>query len=160
MGVLLSGVKNKKLDALNPAAPVNSQQSEHQHKARRIRGGGAGRVRLLPPFSVLLPSAPLAFTGVAPFIIFPPDADSRFSPFLPYSIQDCFIGLIECFICFGTSIFHSVINDGVNLTAKPPDLSHRMLQGSSFFVACPSLPRGGWLAALLSPFEFKFDFHF
>ncbi|KAH9964759.1 hypothetical protein BJV74DRAFT_870274 [Russula compacta] len=44
------------MDALNPAAPVNSQQSEHQHKARRIRGGGAGR--------------------------------------------DCFIGLIECFICF------------------------------------------------------------
>ncbi|KAH9054649.1 hypothetical protein EDB87DRAFT_97488 [Lactarius vividus] len=43
------------MNALNPAAPVNSQQ-QHEHKARRLRGGGAGR--------------------------------------------DCFIGLVECFICF------------------------------------------------------------
>ncbi|KAH9959804.1 hypothetical protein BC827DRAFT_1211658 [Russula dissimulans] len=48
--------KSIQMDALNPATPANSQQAEHQHKARRIRGGGAGR--------------------------------------------DCFIGLIECFICF------------------------------------------------------------
>ncbi|KAI9443550.1 hypothetical protein H4582DRAFT_1925613, partial [Lactarius indigo] len=33
------------MDALNPAAPVNNKQQhhEHQHKARRLRGGGAGR---------------------------------------------------------------------------------------------------------------------
>ncbi|KAN0135346.1 hypothetical protein V8E53_006911 [Lactarius tabidus] len=28
------------MDAMNPATPVNSQQ---QHKAHRLRGGGAGR---------------------------------------------------------------------------------------------------------------------
>ncbi|KAI0295674.1 hypothetical protein B0F90DRAFT_1670027 [Multifurca ochricompacta] len=34
------------MNAMNPAAPVNSQQQqhvEHQHKARRLRGGGAAR---------------------------------------------------------------------------------------------------------------------
>jgi hypothetical protein len=36
---------------MNPAAPVNSQQAQHeyhqhQHKASRLRGGGAGRVSL------------------------------------------------------------------------------------------------------------------
>ncbi|EIM85936.1 uncharacterized protein STEHIDRAFT_168968 [Stereum hirsutum FP-91666 SS1] len=48
------------MNAMNPAAPANSQQAEHehhhQHKASRLRGGGAGR--------------------------------------------DCFLGLIECFLCF------------------------------------------------------------
>ncbi|KAI0064113.1 hypothetical protein BV25DRAFT_1782508, partial [Artomyces pyxidatus] len=47
------------MSVMNPAAPVNSQQQahqEHEHKAHRIRGGGAGR--------------------------------------------DCFLGLVECFICF------------------------------------------------------------
>ncbi|KAI0269990.1 hypothetical protein BC834DRAFT_581893 [Gloeopeniophorella convolvens] len=46
------------MNAMNPTAPVNTQQQhvEHQHKAHRVRGGGAGR--------------------------------------------DCFLGLIECFICF------------------------------------------------------------
>ncbi|KAI0276778.1 hypothetical protein BGY98DRAFT_672261 [Russula aff. rugulosa BPL654] len=43
------------IDPLNPSSTVSSQH-EHQHKARRLRGGGAAR--------------------------------------------DCFIGAIECFICF------------------------------------------------------------
>jgi hypothetical protein len=39
--------KNTFTDALNPAATTSNQQQhvEHQHKARRLRGGGAGRVR-------------------------------------------------------------------------------------------------------------------
>ena len=62
LGALLS-IANK-IDALNPAATSSSQQQhvEHQHKARRLRGGGAGRVRsglpgLVPSVS-RLPSAP------------------------------------------------------------------------------------------------------
>ncbi|KAI0000278.1 hypothetical protein BJV77DRAFT_973092 [Russula vinacea] len=47
--------KSIQMDAMNPATAV-SKQHEHQHKARRLRGGGAAR--------------------------------------------DCFIGMIECFICF------------------------------------------------------------
>ena len=45
------------IDALNPASTVNSQH-EHQHKARRLRGGGAARVGPVP--FRLLPSAPLS----------------------------------------------------------------------------------------------------
>ena len=37
-----------KIDAMNPTTAV-SKQHEHQHKARRLRGGGAARVCPLPP---------------------------------------------------------------------------------------------------------------
>ncbi|KAH9054079.1 hypothetical protein EDB83DRAFT_1162798 [Lactarius deliciosus] len=46
------------MNVLHPAAPVNSHQQHEHNKARRLRGGGAGR--------------------------------------------ECFIGLVECFICFGS----------------------------------------------------------
>ena len=52
-----SAERQMRIDALNPASTVSSQH-EHQHKARRLRGGGAGRVGPVP--YRILPCAPLS----------------------------------------------------------------------------------------------------
>jgi hypothetical protein len=76
LGALLSLAKKKKkntfTDALNPAATTSNQQQhvEHQHKARRLRGGGAGRVRPSLP-------GPVQYHFPPPLCTIPPS----FAPF-------------------------------------------------------------------------------
>jgi hypothetical protein len=112
--VCIGGSAKHKLeiDALKPASTVSSQH-EHQHKTRRLRGGGAGRVG--PVSFRLPPSAPLSSGSGDEAASVLTDAPRRASISPPrltplassynFPQQDCFIGLIECFICFGTYCF-------------------------------------------------------
>ena len=101
------------IDALNPASTV-SNQHEHQHKARRLRGGGAGRVSrvsfrlhpcIAPGYRIDAPRrASISLRRLSHHFTVSPlalDVD----PLFPIGRQNCFIGLIECFICFGTYCF-------------------------------------------------------
>ena len=134
LGALLSlaGKKNTFTDALNPAATTSSQQQhvEHQHKARRLRGGGAGRVRPgLPgpvhyhfplPLCTVLPSfapfttppleRPLIPFPIIPYRLLGPEADPVFSIY-PIGLLHRFDRMFYLF--WYASFFHFV-NNGDN----------------------------------------------
>jgi len=65
---------------MNPVAQKNQEeqhQCEHKQKASRLRGGGAGKVR----YSHVVLQLSINATAT----------------------QDCFLGMIGCFLCLGES---------------------------------------------------------
>ena len=159
MGVLLFGVSAPhmallstkwKLDALNPATTA-SKQHEHQHKARRLRGGGAARVSPLPTRSPSLCStAPLL--GVNQSLSHAPLPSrmlTRLSPFRTTGLlhrHDRVLHLLRYVLTPSIPVKPS------SLTGLRDLPFQRMLQGSSLSrLVC--LPSSSWL--LPHRFHFK-----
>lgn len=156
---LLSAEHKMDVDALNPASTVSSQH-EHQHKARRLRGGGAGRVGrvsfrlhpcIAPGYRIDAPRrASISRQRLSHHFTVSPlalDVDPHF----PVGLQNCFIGLIECFICFGTYCFLPFRKQMMSSSFLP-----RMLQGSSLTTCLPPLIP----VALTLSSQFNYFFYF
>ena len=60
------------------AGPSSNQSQQCEHKAQRIRGGGAGKVSLLAVSHL-----------------------SKLCTIVDSILQDCLLGCIGCFLCFG-----------------------------------------------------------
>jgi hypothetical protein len=90
------------MPAAQGSAP-NAQQGQCEHKASRLRGGGAGKVCHHPHSHIRSHFQHPSSLNIAYLPV--PLVHTDRSIYL----QDCFIGLIGCFLCFGKHTYKKCI---------------------------------------------------